>query len=200
MDIEQKNGAADKPSTASPVPADISAQGPGAAPFRQGRPGRFRRPADAGQPARHGLRSLQGAVRLAVGQAEKPAPAPPSPATASRPATGRAIPAGRAHAPPRPNSTACFLLRRPEHEHLRRRHHHLRADPQSPGFRQLQCRHAHAPRPTLNIKSGRIGFLTETAVCGRSGTTGSDYGYYSPTAGVQWDATRIVTYLTGTMD
>jgi hypothetical protein len=50
----------------------------------------------------------------------------------------------------------------------------------------------------LNIVSGRIGFLTVSALQNMWQDC-QNYGYYSPTAGVKWDASRIVTYLTGTM-
>ena len=49
----------------------------------------------------------------------------------------------------------------------------------------------------LNIVSGRIGFLTvdQLQAIWNEWQGG---GYYTPTAGVQWNASQIVTYLSGT--
>ena len=181
----------------SPVPADISARAAGTAPFRQGRPGRFRRPADTGQPARHGLRSLQGAVRLAVGRAEKPyrprrrlnGVSPgywkghtgwPSPCTTSTKFNSVFYCAGLNKNTYGAATTTFGLIL-----------NHQDFDSCNLGM--------HMAATYLNIKSGRIGFLTVTALQ-KIWYDWQRYGYYSPTAGVQWDATRIVTYLTGTMD
>lgn len=50
----------------------------------------------------------------------------------------------------------------------------------------------------LNILSGRINVLT-TPQLQAIWYDWQTYGYYSPTAGVKWDASRIVFYLTSTM-
>lgn len=50
----------------------------------------------------------------------------------------------------------------------------------------------------LNIVSGRIGFLT-AAQLQAIWYDWQSYGYYSPAAGVRWDAGRIVAYLSSTM-
>lgn len=57
----------------------------------------------------------------------------------------------------------------------------------------------HMAATYLNIQSKRIGFIT-VAGLQKVWYDWQRYGYYSPTAGVKWDATRIVTYLAGTMD
>lgn len=57
----------------------------------------------------------------------------------------------------------------------------------------------HMAATYLNIRSGRIGFLTVVGLQ-KIWYDWQRYGYYAPTAGVKWDAARIVTYLAGTMD
>lgn len=57
----------------------------------------------------------------------------------------------------------------------------------------------HMAATYLNIRSGRIGFMT-VAGLQKIWYDWQRYGYYAPTAGVKWDAARIVTYLAGTMD
>ena len=56
----------------------------------------------------------------------------------------------------------------------------------------------HLVTTYLNILSGRIDFLTLSQVQA-IWYDWQTYGYYSPTAGVQWSATDIVIYLSGTM-
>ncbi|MBC7453892.1 MAG: hypothetical protein H7335_09330 [Massilia sp.] len=56
----------------------------------------------------------------------------------------------------------------------------------------------HLVATYLNILSGRIDFLTLSQVQS-IWYDWQTYGYYSPTAGVQWRASDIVIYLSGTM-
>jgi len=56
----------------------------------------------------------------------------------------------------------------------------------------------HLVATHLNILSGRIDFLTLSQVQA-IWYDWQTYGYYSPTAGVQWSASDIVIYLSGTM-
>lgn len=57
---------------------------------------------------------------------------------------------------------------------------------------------AHLVATYLNILSGRIGYLTVPQLKNMWNELRAD-GTFSPTAGVDWDAEKVVTYLKGTM-
>jgi hypothetical protein len=56
----------------------------------------------------------------------------------------------------------------------------------------------HMVATYLNIKSGKIGFLSLQGL-GAIWNEWAGTGFYTPTAGVKWDAADIVIYLQGTM-
>lgn len=57
----------------------------------------------------------------------------------------------------------------------------------------------HLVATYLNILSGRVSFLTTEALR-NIWSEWQAKGYYTPSAGVQWNAAAIVVYLSGTMD
>lgn len=56
----------------------------------------------------------------------------------------------------------------------------------------------HIMATLLNVRSGRIGFLTENQVTGMWNSYAAT-GTYQPTVGVTWDGAKIVEYLKQTM-
>jgi hypothetical protein len=56
----------------------------------------------------------------------------------------------------------------------------------------------HIMATLLNVRSGKIGFLTENQVKGIWNSFAAT-GTYKPTAGVTWNGAQIVNYLTSTM-
>lgn len=57
---------------------------------------------------------------------------------------------------------------------------------------------SHMVATYLNILAGFIGFLTVPKLVNIWNEL-RDYGHFTPTAGVQWDAEQVVAYLKGTM-
>lgn len=197
MDIEQKNGAPDKPSTASPVPADISAKGLARRRFGKAGLGAsgvlltlVSQPGMACEICKAPSGSLSGGLKSHTGPAVacsgvspgywKNHAGWPSPCTSATRFSEAFHCEGLNKDTYGADTTTFGLIL--EHQDF---------DTSNLGM--------HMAATYLNIQSGRIGFLTVAALQ-KVWYDWQRYGFYSPTAGVQWDATRIVIYLTGTMD
>jgi hypothetical protein len=197
MDIEQQNGAADKPSTASPVTAHISAEGLAR-----------RRFGKAGIGASGVLLTLVSQPGMASGVCKAPSGSlsgglisHKGPAVAC---TGKSPGYWKNHSSwPSSCSTSakfnsvfyCAGLNQNSYgaakTTLKLILSHQSFDSSNLGM--------HMCATYLNIQSGRIGFLT-VAELQKIWYDWQRYGYYAPTAGVKWNAAQIVMYLTTTMD
>lgn len=197
MDIEQQNGAADKPSTTDPVAAGMSAKGLARRRFGKAGAGAsgvlltlVSQPGMAAEICKAPSGSLSGGLKSHTGPAVACSGLSPGywknhsgwPSGAETTTLFSSVFYCAGLNKNTYGSTTTTLGMILEHQSF---------DTSNLGM--------HMCATYLNIQSGRIGFLTVPQLT-QIWYDWQQYGYYSPTAGVKWDAARIVTYLTGTMD
>jgi hypothetical protein len=196
MDIEQQNGAADKPSMASPVSGQISATGLARRRFGKAGIGAsgvlltlVSQPGMACDICKAPSGSLSGGLKSHTGPAVACSGVSPGywknhtswPSGCSTTTKFRDVfnCQGLNMATFGADKTTLMLILS-----------HQRFDPSNLGM--------HMCATYLNIQSGRIGFMNVDDLK-KIWYDWQRYGYYAPTAGVKWDAARIVQYLTATM-